>query len=63
LGGAGARLVLALLHRQELVQQRRRLLSLDDRTLKDIGITRADATQEGVRPFWDSRAAERTSWR
>ena len=63
LRSAGARLVLALLRWQELAQQRRRLLSLDDRMLKDIGISRADATQEGTRPFWDSRGAEWTSWR
>ncbi len=48
------RLVLALLRWHELAQQRRRLLSLDDRMLKDIGITRAEAMREGMRPFWDA---------
>jgi uncharacterized protein YjiS (DUF1127 family) len=54
LRSAGVWLALALLRWQELAQQRRRLLALDDRMLKDIGITRADATREGTRPFWDA---------
>lgn len=29
------------------------LLSLTDEQLKDIGISRADAYREGLRPFWD----------
>lgn len=29
------------------------LLELNDEQLKDIGLTRADAWREGVRPFWD----------
>jgi uncharacterized protein YjiS (DUF1127 family) len=33
-------------------RQRRALLALDDRMLKDIGISRADALQEGNKPFW-----------
>ena len=45
---AAVRLVLALLRWQELAQQRRRLLALDDRMLKDIGITRAEAMREGT---------------
>ena len=52
-------LVLALLRWQELAQQRRRLLALDDRMLKDIGITRAEAMREGTRPFWDAHG---TRW-
>ncbi len=32
--------------------QRRALASLDDRTLKDIGITRIDALQEARKLFW-----------
>lgn len=32
--------------------QRRALLALDDAMLKDIGISRADAFQEGNKPFW-----------
>jgi uncharacterized protein YjiS (DUF1127 family) len=33
-------------------RQRRALLSLDDAMLKDIGISRVDALQEGRKPFW-----------
>jgi len=37
----------------EVARQRRTLLTLDDRALKDIGISRADAHREGNRSFWD----------
>lgn len=33
-------------------RQRRELLALDNAMLKDIGISRADALQEGNKPFW-----------
>jgi uncharacterized protein YjiS (DUF1127 family) len=33
-------------------QERRMLLQLDERMLKDIGITRVDATREAMKPFW-----------
>lgn len=36
----------------EIRRQRRALLALDDAMLKDIGISRADALQEGEKPFW-----------
>jgi uncharacterized protein YjiS (DUF1127 family) len=62
LRSVGARLVLALLRWQELAQQRRQLLSLDERMLKDIGITRADAMREGLRPFWDVPGIDPTRW-
>jgi uncharacterized protein YjiS (DUF1127 family) len=29
------------------------LLEMTDDQLKDIGISRADAHREGLRPFWD----------
>lgn len=32
--------------------QRQLLLKLDERLLKDIGIRRLDAWQEGKKPFW-----------
>lgn len=36
------------------VQRERQLLAtLDDRMLKDIGLTRADANLEAARPSWD----------
>jgi uncharacterized protein YjiS (DUF1127 family) len=62
LRNAGVWLALALLHWHELAQQRRRLLALDDRMLKDIGLTRADACREGARPFWDARGIDRGPW-
>jgi drug/metabolite transporter (DMT)-like permease len=44
-----------LLHWRELSRQRRALLTLDDRTLKDIGISRAEAEREASLPFWRNR--------
>lgn len=40
-------------------RQRARLAYLDDRMLRDIGITRAEAKAEATRPAWDVPA----SWR
>lgn len=34
-------------------QERRSLLTLSDRTLKDLGLSRADAHREAARSFWD----------
>lgn len=36
-----------------LRRQRSRLADLDDRILRDIGITRAEAEAEANRPVWD----------
>ncbi|RLA37661.1 MAG: hypothetical protein DRR03_02085 [Gammaproteobacteria bacterium] len=36
----------------ERSRQRRQLLDLDDRLLKDVGISRADALAASARPFW-----------
>lgn len=33
-------------------RQRRALAELDDRLLRDIGVTRRDATIEAGKPFW-----------
>jgi uncharacterized protein YjiS (DUF1127 family) len=44
--------VARLLRWHELARQRRTLRTLDDRMLKDIGVTRADAEREASRPFW-----------
>jgi uncharacterized protein YjiS (DUF1127 family) len=41
-----------LLDWQERARQRRQLLSLGDRALKDFGANRADAASEGSKPFW-----------
>ena len=37
---------------QERARQRRRLSELDDRMLKDIGLTRTDVAREVEKPFW-----------
>ena len=37
---------------RERYRQRRQLLEMDDRQLKDIGITREEAEQEGRKPLW-----------
>ena len=42
-----------LLAMLETHRQRRALLALDDRLLRDIGLSRADAEHEAVRSFWD----------
>ncbi len=41
-----------LLFWQERAAQRRRLNTLDDRLLKDIGVSRAEAEHEAAIPFW-----------
>jgi len=33
-------------------QQRRTLMQLDERMLRDMGISRADAEHEAAKPFW-----------
>jgi uncharacterized protein YjiS (DUF1127 family) len=49
LGGAAVRIVLFLMDRS---RQRRALAELDDRLLRDIGLTRDQARQECANPFW-----------
>ena len=34
--------------------ERQQLQEMDDRLLKDIGITRTDAIAEGSKPFWQA---------
>ena len=41
-----------LLYWQERARQRRQLTSLDDRALKDIGLSRSDVAGESSKPFW-----------
>lgn len=43
-----------LRHWRAIYRQRRALLGLSDHLLKDIGISRVDALQEGNKPFWRS---------
>lgn len=40
----------------ECHRQRRALSRLDDRLLRDIGVTRAEAAREAAKPFWDFEA-------
>jgi len=52
--------LLKILHRlgtayrlsRERYRQRRQLMEMDDRQLKDIGITREQAEQEARKPIW-----------
>ncbi len=37
---------------QDRVRQRRHLASLDDRLLRDMGLTRGLVSQESDKPFW-----------
>ncbi len=37
----------------QLAAERRKLASLSDAALKDIGLSRLDAVGESERPFWD----------
>jgi len=37
----------------EVARQRQQLREMDERMLKDLGISRAEAVVEGSRPFWD----------
>ena len=41
-----------LLTWRERARQRRQLRSLNDRMLRDIGITRADVLAKSSKPFW-----------
>ena len=45
--------IVTLLRWQELARQRRALARLDDRMLKDVGLSRADVARELGRRFWD----------
>lgn len=58
-----ARALAMVLYWQELSRQRRALLELDERMLKDIGITRGDAAREARRPLWDDAAERWRDWR
>jgi uncharacterized protein YjiS (DUF1127 family) len=50
--GFAARLLATLFKWHERARQRRQLYALDDRMLKDIGITRVDVEREGGKHFW-----------
>lgn len=38
----------------ERMRERQQLATMDDRSLKDMGISRCDAEQEADKPFWRS---------
>ncbi|UTW08258.1 DUF1127 domain-containing protein [Pseudomonas benzenivorans] len=42
----------------QLAEQRRRLATLNDEALKDLGLSRADVLEESERPFWDDPLAD-----
>ena len=46
-------LLARLAERDRQARARHRLGELDDRLLRDIGLTRAEATHEARRRFWD----------
>lgn len=52
LGGAIAAIVARMLAWRDRACQRRALLRLDDRLLRDIGLTRCDVQNESAKPFW-----------
>jgi uncharacterized protein YjiS (DUF1127 family) len=47
------RLILALELAMQVRRERRMLLALDDRALKDVGFQNGDAQVEAQRSFWD----------
>jgi uncharacterized protein YjiS (DUF1127 family) len=59
LGRRIGRLVDFVMRAGEVARQRRALMRLDDRMLKDIGASRADAYREGSRSWWDLPASDR----
>ncbi len=64
--GLAARLLHAIelaLGWREAARQRRAVLTLDERLLKDIGITRADAEREASRRLWDLAPESWRDWR
>jgi uncharacterized protein YjiS (DUF1127 family) len=42
----------AVLSWQDRARQRRLLATMDDRLLRDVGVTRADIAIEAAKPFW-----------
>ena len=54
MSGSPLRFLDVLARWSERAQSRRALLSLDDRMLSDIGVSRADAYREADTPFWRS---------
>ena len=53
IGRRARRAICALAVGLRVRQERRALLGLDERALKDIGYSHSDAWAEAHRPFWD----------
>lgn len=51
-GRAAGRVLATVFAWRERARQRRDLMALDARELRDIGLSRADAEAEGSKPFW-----------
>ena len=47
-----ARLVFQIVHWRDQVEGRRLLARLDDRMLRDIGLSRSEAERESAKFFW-----------
>lgn len=56
-GGLATRLFDQLFTWLDRARQRRHLGELDDRLLRDIGLSRSDVDQEISRPFWQTDRA------
>ncbi len=56
-GGIAAWIVRRIGRWHELARQRRQLARLDERTLRDIGVSPYDARREARRWFWDDPLA------
>ena len=52
IGRIGAYCIELIVDVWALDRERRALQSLDDATLKDIGLSRADVEAETLKPFW-----------
>jgi uncharacterized protein YjiS (DUF1127 family) len=52
IGGFLSTLLNRLAEWQERAEQRTHLAGMDDRMLKDIGISSVDAVRESSKPFW-----------
>jgi len=58
--GSGFAKLFAFIERANRVaRERRALMRLDDSALKDFGASRADAWNEGAKPWWDLPTSER----
>jgi uncharacterized protein YjiS (DUF1127 family) len=54
IAGALAGGVLTLVNWQERARARRQLAELDDRLLRDLGLTRGDVYKESRKHFWEA---------